>query len=89
MVLPGLLLGIFICLAAATFTIYFKVLESRVPDAARYMDVKERLAITNVALSEKEQLLREADQRLQDKDRLIAELTGLREQIDQIGRAHV
>ena len=57
---------------------------ARLPDATRYEDLKERAATTEVRLREQEELLREVNQKIHDRDRIAAEVAALTERLENL-----
>ena len=62
----------------------FERRRARQPDATRYEDLKERAAAIEVRIREREDLLREIDQRIHDRDRIAAEVAALTERLENL-----
>ncbi|MFN3280685.1 MAG: AAA family ATPase [Tabrizicola sp.] len=56
----------------------------RMPAAARYADIRERLALAQDALHRAEEAKRDLDRQIQDRDRLAAEVAQLQARVDEL-----
>jgi len=62
----------------------FERRRSRIPDATRYEDLKERAAAIEVRILEHEDQLRQIDQKIHDRDRIAAEVAALTERLENL-----
>lgn len=79
-----LVLLIAIALGATIVWMIYAIRVARLPAATKLVDVEERFAIAQEALQRKEQELRNIDQKISDRDRLVGEAAALRELIDEL-----
>ena len=79
-----IVLAIAVGVLAITVIWSFQRQLSRIPDATRYEDLKERAAAIEVRVKEREDLLRQVDQKIQDRDRVAAEVAALTERLENL-----
>jgi hypothetical protein len=90
---PTLVLLVIIGLLALSLVsvsagLVFNIRAQRLPAATRYEDVRERLAVSERLLTEREARLREVEQMIHDRDRYAAEAASLREQVETLRREY-
>jgi septal ring factor EnvC (AmiA/AmiB activator) len=54
------------------------------PDATRYENLREQVATIDVTLRERQEQLREIDQKIHDRDRIAAEIAALQERLENL-----
>ena len=81
LVIIGLLTLSLIAISAG---LAFNIRAQRLPAATRYEDVRERLAVADRMLTEREARLREVEQMIHERDRYAAEAASLREQVENL-----
>lgn len=79
--LAGSLAGIGVAVAMSAATATFQIRAKRMPDATAYEDIRERRIREELRLSEMRAELSIVEQKIQDRDRLIAEVSSLEERL--------
>lgn len=82
LILAALLLVTALATVMSAIAISYQARVKRLPDATRYVDIRQRRETEEEKLQEVRAKLRELDQTLSQKDQLIAEIAGLEDRIE-------